>query len=231
MSFNGKQKKHIRERVRKGAAILGQVWGLGKRRFGEWAKRIWLFDKLVWSVLSYRVEIWGWKERDGIEMIQDRYLRWLMGVERHVPGYLLREELQRDKLRGRVGMRAWKYERKLEEGRGGELARACWKEMRSRAREGKVMGEWEEERRKFMGERGWKIEEVERIREVGMLRGEELYEREKRRQREERWEKIRTSRFNNWYGRVKGEDIPGYLKKNWGERDGKGWLDLDWEMI
>lgn len=62
--------KHIKERVRKGAAILGQVWGLGKRKFRrEWAKRIWLFDKLVWSVLSYRVEIWGWKERDEMEMI------------------------------------------------------------------------------------------------------------------------------------------------------------------
>lgn len=42
-----------------------------------------------------------------------------MGVGRHVPGYLLREELQRDKLRGRAGMRTWSYERKLEEGREG----------------------------------------------------------------------------------------------------------------
>lgn len=41
-------------------------------------------------------------------MIQDRYLRWLMGVGRHIPGYLIREEVKRDKLRGRAGMRAWK---------------------------------------------------------------------------------------------------------------------------
>lgn len=102
------------------------------------------------------------------------------------------------------------------------MARACWEEIRSRAREGKVMGEWEEKRREFWGERGWKIEEVGRLREVGMLKGEELYEREKRRQREERWKKIRTSRFNSWYGRVKGEGVPGYLKKNWGKKMAKG---------
>lgn len=76
------------------------------------------------------------------------------------------------------------------------------------------MGEWEKERREFMGERGWRIEEVERLREVRKLRGEELYEREKRRQSEKRWEKIRMTKFNSWYGRVKEEGIQGYLKKN-----------------
>lgn len=76
------------------------------------------------------------------------------------------------------------------------------------------MGEWEKERREFMGERGWRIEEVERLREVRKLRGEELYEREKRRQSEKRWEKIRMTKFNSWYGRVKEEGTQGYLKKN-----------------
>lgn len=28
---------------------MGQVWGIGKRRFGrDWGRRIWLFDRLVW---------------------------------------------------------------------------------------------------------------------------------------------------------------------------------------
>lgn len=41
VSYNGKQEKHVKERIKKGAAILGQVWGLGKRRFGsEWGKRV-----------------------------------------------------------------------------------------------------------------------------------------------------------------------------------------------
>lgn len=48
------------------------------------------------------------------------------------------------------------------------------------------MGEWEKERREFMGERGRRTEEVERLGEVRKLRGEELYEREKRRESEEK---------------------------------------------
>lgn len=61
----------------------------------------------------------------------------------------MREEIQREKLKGRVGLRAWGYEKRLEEGKGGELARICWEEMRKRARKGKALGGWEEERKEF----------------------------------------------------------------------------------
>lgn len=47
VKINGGQEAHIRDRVRKGAMLLGQVWGIDKRRFGkDWGRRIWLFDKL-----------------------------------------------------------------------------------------------------------------------------------------------------------------------------------------
>lgn len=29
--------------------------------------------------------------------------------------------------------------------------------------------------------------------------------------------KIEKSEYNRWYGEIKGEDIPEYLKKDWGE--------------
>lgn len=64
-------------------------------------------------------------------------------------------------------MRAWGYENKLEEGRGGELARECWKEIREIAGRGKTKGGWEEERKDFMKRRGWRLEEVEVVRERG----------------------------------------------------------------
>lgn len=38
--------------------MMGQVWGIGKRKFGkDWKRRIWLFNKLVWPVLSYGAEV------------------------------------------------------------------------------------------------------------------------------------------------------------------------------
>lgn len=83
----------------------------------------WLFDKLISSVISYGVEICEGKKREGVERLQERYLRWLLGVEKHTLGYLIREKLQREKLKGKAGMRVWGYERKLEEGKEGVLAR------------------------------------------------------------------------------------------------------------
>jgi len=62
---NGGQKAQVRDRGMKAAAIMGQVWGIGKRRFGkDWSRRLWLFDRLVWTVMGYGVEIWEWKERE-----------------------------------------------------------------------------------------------------------------------------------------------------------------------
>jgi hypothetical protein len=45
---NGGHDAQIRDRVKKGSAVLGQVWGIGKRRFGgDLGKRLWIFDSLV----------------------------------------------------------------------------------------------------------------------------------------------------------------------------------------
>lgn len=76
--------------------------------------------------------------------------------------------------------------------------------------------EREEERKEFLEKRGWELAEVERLREEGRVR-EELWEKERRIQREERWERIRESMFNRWYGMVKGEGLPDYLKEGWEE--------------
>ncbi|CAK9801077.1 Retrovirus-related Pol polyprotein from type-1 retrotransposable element R2 (Fragment) [Anthophora plagiata] len=224
MTANGRQEEHVRERMRKGVVAMRQVWGIGKRKFSkDWGRRVWLFDKLVWAVMSYGVEIWGWREREEMEKVQERYLRWVLGVDRTVPGYMVREELQREELRGRAGMRAWGYERKLSEGRGGYLARKCWREMRERARKNRALEGWEEERRKYYERKGWSLERVEEMREEGGLRGEELVRREKRIQEEERWKRIRESKYNKWYKMVKGVGVPGYLKKVWEEKR--------WQMV
>lgn len=87
VNYNGKQEGHIRERVRTGAALLGQVWGIGMRRFKEnWCRRVWLFNKLIWSVIGYVVEMWGWKKREGLERLHDRFLKWVFGVMKYSPG-------------------------------------------------------------------------------------------------------------------------------------------------
>lgn len=56
--------------------VLGQVWGQAERKFKEnCAKRMYLFDVLVESVLMYQWKIWvgdGCKEFEGI---QEKYIK------------------------------------------------------------------------------------------------------------------------------------------------------------
>jgi len=145
----------VKERARKAAMIMGEIWGIGKRRFGkDWGRRIWLFDKLIWIVMSYGVELWGWKEREDLERLEERYLRWLFGLDSKTPGHLIREEIKRNKLRERAGARAWSFEKRLEMGLGSELTRICWREMRERSREGRTGSAWEVERKEFFERRG-----------------------------------------------------------------------------
>lgn len=178
--------------------------------------------------MSYGVEIWGWEEREKMERMEERYLKWVLGVDRRTPGYLMKEELQRDKLRGRAGRRPWGYKRRFEEGRGSELARSCWREIKKRAKEEKGILEWEKGRKKFFENRGLSVKEMERRRK-GELEYKELENRDRRRQEEERGGRIKNSRFSRWYGRVKGKGIPAYLKKRWRRVGGGEWRGLGWE--
>jgi len=88
-------------------------------------------------------------------------------LDSKTPGYIVREEVKRNKLRERAGRRAWSFEKRLEEGKGSELTRLCWEEMREKCREGKIGSIWEEERGKFFRERELEIKEVQRRRTEG----------------------------------------------------------------
>lgn len=99
----------------------------------DWGRRIWLFDTLVWTVVGYEVEVWGWKEREKMEKLQERFLRWVMGVEERTPGYMVREEIKKEKLRSRTERRAWGFEERLMKGGGSVLAQKYLQELRERA--------------------------------------------------------------------------------------------------
>jgi len=65
---------------------------------------------------------------------------------------MVREELQRGKLRGRAGRRAWEFEERMAEGRGSILAQKCWQEMRDRMLRGRESSSLERE--EWNGESG-----------------------------------------------------------------------------
>ncbi|XP_024868138.1 golgin subfamily A member 6-like protein 6 [Temnothorax curvispinosus] len=191
---------------------MREVWGIGKRMWKkDWRRRIWLYDTLIWTVMGYGAEVWGWKERVEVESIHERYIRWIFGLNWRTPGYMVRDEVEREKMRGRASKRAWKFEKKLEEGNGGGIARKCLEEMKERWKRGKIIGKWEQERKSYLEELGVRVEEEEEL-EV-----ENLESREKAKQKQERMEKIVESKYNRWYKCIRKDGIPGYLKKNWEE--------------
>lgn len=209
---NGGQEAHVNERRKKAAIVMREVWRIGKRMWGkDWERGLWLYDTLVWTVMGYGAEVWGWKERKEIEEVHDRFLRWTMGIDWRTPGYMIREELDRWMMRGRAGKRAWEFEKRLKEGRGGEIARRCWEEMTERWRKERIIGKWEQGRRAFFRERG--IEEGE----MGRVEYSVLEREGRQRQIRERWKKIRESRYNVWYKEIRREGISKYLMKGWSE--------------
>lgn len=72
-----------------------------------------------------------------MEALQKRYLRWVIEVKKRAPGYLIREELQREKLRARAGIRAGNFEKRLERGEENRITRDCREEILERVRRGR----------------------------------------------------------------------------------------------
>lgn len=80
-----------------------------------------LFETLVEGVLMYGAEIWGWKEHEELERIQDKYIKWTLKLAKTTPSYVIHLEVKRDKLTTKAGKRALKYEEKIWKGKNETL--------------------------------------------------------------------------------------------------------------
>jgi hypothetical protein len=194
----------VREVVRKANKVVGCVWGIGERMWGgEFGRRMMMFESMVESVLMYGAEIWGWKEREEVERVQEKYLRWVLGVDRETPGYIVREECKRSKLRVKAGKRAAKFEDKMGGREECRILTDCYREKKKNADE--------KEREKYCRRNGYASEEVERMRAEGRWMCAELSERDRDTDKQERRERIREARYNREYERCVTEDVPVYL--------------------
>lgn len=66
--------------------------------------------------------------------MHERFFRWVLEIESKTLGYMIREELKREKMRSRVERRAWNFKKRAKERGGGELVRVrvTVREMRER---------------------------------------------------------------------------------------------------
>jgi hypothetical protein len=47
----------------------------------------------------YGAEIWRWRKQEDVERVEEKYLRWLLGVDRETPGYIVRKKCKRNRMR------------------------------------------------------------------------------------------------------------------------------------
>jgi hypothetical protein len=80
--------------------------GIGERKWGGDFKRRMMFESTIESILMYKAEILGWKEQEEVERVHENYLRGVLGVDRETPGYVVREECKRNRMRVKVGKKA-----------------------------------------------------------------------------------------------------------------------------
>jgi hypothetical protein len=120
-------KAQVREVMRKANKVVGSVWGIGKKKWGgKFGRRMMMFEN---TVVMYGAEIWEWKEQEEVERVQEKYLRWVLGVDRETPGYIMREECKRSKLR----VRAAKFEDRMGGREECRILSECYREKKKSA--------------------------------------------------------------------------------------------------
>jgi hypothetical protein len=103
--------------------------------------------------------------------VQEKYLRWVLGVDRETSGYIAREECKRNRLRVKVGKRAANLEDKMDGREQFRILTECWREKKKNTEK--------KEREKYYQRNGHASEEVERLRAKGRWMNVELSERDK----------------------------------------------------
>jgi hypothetical protein len=67
--------------------------------------------------------------------VQEKYLRGVLGLDRETPGYILREECKRNRLRVKAGKKAAKLKDKMNGREKCRILIECWREKNKKRRE------------------------------------------------------------------------------------------------
>jgi hypothetical protein len=65
--------------------------------------------------------------------VQEKYFRWVLGVDRETPGYIVREECKKSKLRVKAGKRVAKFEDRMGGREECRILAECYREKKKNA--------------------------------------------------------------------------------------------------
>lgn len=119
-----------------------------ERIFKEsYLRRMKMFEALVESTGLSGAEIWGWRKEERLNEIKRKYMKWILGLERATPNYILIEEGKITETKIKAMKRAVKYEEEARKS-GKILVSECMEEKereRVGSRKGRKMGKNEKE--------------------------------------------------------------------------------------
>lgn len=124
---NNKDDAHIKDVVKRAATTMAQIWEIGERKFGgNFDRRIMMFNIMVKSIMLYGVEVWGQKE---VEVLQERYIRWILGLDKCTPGYIVREKATIEKISIETEGRAIRYQDRIKNELKNVILKECRREI------------------------------------------------------------------------------------------------------
>ena len=180
-----------------------------------------MFKALVESVILYGAEVWGWYEEERVERVRRKYLKWVLGLDRGTPNYILEEETKGEELKVGALRRAFNYEEEMRVS-SKKIPMECLREMEREKRE-EIKNRWEKRRADMREKLDVGTEGMRRIREETEGSTEKVIDKIGKRLRErgrrERKEKIEMSRYSTTYKEIVTEELPRYLRGTGKKRD------------
>lgn len=156
---NGGAEKHICERVKRTIIAMKKTWSIGERLFRDnFMRRMKMFESLVESVALYGPEIWGWQYDNRLDGIKRKYVKWILGLDKRTPNYILVKETKIREIKMRAVRRTIRYEGRARLSKK-KIVRECIREL-DRV---KWIGEesrWERRRRELVERTGRRIEQL-----------------------------------------------------------------------
>ncbi|XP_043583626.1 vicilin-like seed storage protein At2g18540 [Bombus pyrosoma] len=169
---------------------MKKTWSVGERIFKQdYKRRMKMFEALVESVALFGAEVWGWNMEEALDRIKRGYVKWILGLDRTTPNYILTEECKVEEIKVKALKRAARYEERTVESEK-ELVKECIKERERNWGNGQE-GKRARKRKK----------ELEEVRNGGTQReaggeqerwtGDQIVEERRKRETEERRRRIR----------------------------------------
>lgn len=156
---NNNEDAHMKYINGKVNSCMGKLWNFGERRFkDDWKLRMKIFDTMIQGIMTYGVEIWGWKEQKVLEKCQEKYIKWVMKLDRETPAYMFMIETGRKKLESLAAGRVLKWDKKMSRKEENSLEKICWEKRKKEYEKNRVeikKGTKEWERRALMEKVGY----------------------------------------------------------------------------